>query len=92
MKITHSATPSAEVPAYVELQREMHNALRAQHPEWVKSNGDSPICDAYESRFAELLSLSLQFERAHAHHACRAWRGKKHSLSEKLLRGAMVAA
>jgi hypothetical protein len=47
-----------------QLQREMHDALRAQHPEWVQPNGDSPICDAYESRFAELLSLSLQSERA----------------------------
>ncbi len=61
MNTTHSSTPSAEVPGYAELQREMHDALRAQHPEWVQSNGDSPICDAYESRFAEV----LQFGRAH---------------------------
>jgi hypothetical protein len=92
MNMTHSSTRWAEVPGYAELQREMHDALRAQHPEWVQSNGDSPICDAYESRFAELLSLSLQFECAHAHDACQAWRGKKHSLSAKLLPGAMVAA
>jgi hypothetical protein len=31
------------------------HALRAQHPEWVQPNGASPICDSYESRFAELL-------------------------------------
>jgi hypothetical protein len=64
----------------------MHHALRAQHPEWVQPNGDSPICDAYESRFEELLSLSLQFERADAQYACQAWRGKKHGLSQKSLR------
>jgi hypothetical protein len=67
MNMTRSSTPSAEVPGYAELQREMHDALRVQHPEWVQSNGDSPICDAYESRFAELLSLSLQSDSAHAH-------------------------
>jgi hypothetical protein len=41
---------------------------RAQHPNGP-SNGDSPICDAYESRFEELPSHSLQFERAHGHYA-----------------------
>ena len=78
-----SQRDTAEVPGYAELQREMHDALRAQHPEWVQSNGDSPICDEYEWRFAELLSLSLRFERAHAHDACQAWRGKKQRLSQE---------
>jgi hypothetical protein len=82
MNTTHSSTPSAEVPGYAELQREMHDALRAQHPEWVQPNGDSPICDAYESRFEELLSLSLQSKRAHADYAWQASRDKKHGLSQ----------
>ena len=82
MNTTHSSTPAAEVPRYADLQREMHDALRAQHPEWVQPNGDSPICDAYESRFEELLSLSLQFERAHAHYAYQAYQTKKDSLSQ----------
>jgi hypothetical protein len=56
----------AEVPGYAALQRHMHHALRAQHPEWIESNGDSPKCDLYESRFAQLLSLSLVTKRAHA--------------------------
>ena len=64
MNTADSLTLAAKVPAYAELQREMHDALRAQHPEWVQPNGDSPMCDAYESRLEELLSLSLQFERA----------------------------
>ena len=59
MNTTHYSAPAAEVRRYAELQREMHDALRAQHPEWVRPNGDSPICDAYESRFEELLSLSF---------------------------------
>jgi len=44
-----------EVPGYAELQREMHDALRAQHPEWIDEDGNSPTCDSYEARFAELL-------------------------------------
>jgi len=86
MNTTHFSTPAAEVPGYADLQREMHDALRAQHPEWVQPNGDSLICQAYESRFEELLRLSLQFERAHAQYACQAWQGKKHGLSQKSFR------
>jgi hypothetical protein len=62
MNTTRSSIPVAEVPGYTELQHEMHDALRAQHPEWIEADGKSPICDHYESRFAELL-VSL---RAHA--------------------------
>ena len=91
MNTTHSSTSAAELPRYAELQREMHDALRAQHPEWVQPNGDSPICDAYESRFEELLSLSLQFERAHAHYACQASRGKTHGLSQEFTRDRTVS-
>ncbi len=56
----------AEVPGYAALQRHMHQALRAQHPEWIEPNGDSPTCDSYESRFAQLLNFSLATEGAHA--------------------------
>ncbi len=44
-------------PSYIELQQTMHEALRSQHPEWVDPNGNSPICDDYEARFANLLHL-----------------------------------
>src|ERR1700731_2858863 len=56
---THPSRPAAEVPAYAELQREMHNALRAQHPDWILPNGDCPTCDSYDARFAELLIQTL---------------------------------
>jgi hypothetical protein len=46
-----------EVPGYTQLQQQIHDGLRAQHPEWVQPNGDSPICNCYESRFAELLLI-----------------------------------
>jgi hypothetical protein len=51
-----------EIHSYAELQRQIHKDLRIQHPEWVQPNGDSPICDSYEQRFAELISLFLSAE------------------------------
>jgi hypothetical protein len=53
-----------EVPGYTELQREMRDALRGQHPEWIEADGKSPTCDYYESRFAELLLSHLAQARA----------------------------
>jgi hypothetical protein len=47
-----------EIRSYVELQQQIHDALRVEHPEWVKPNGDCPTCESYESRLAELLGLS----------------------------------
>lgn len=48
---------SDEVISYITLQKQIHDALRQQHPEWVEPDGSSPICDSYEERFAELLQL-----------------------------------
>ena len=56
-----------EVPAYAELQRQMHDALLVQNPEWIQRNGECPKCDDYDRRLAELLGLSLATKRAHAH-------------------------
>ena len=44
--------------SYSELQRQIHEDLRVQHPDWVEPNGDCPTCDSYESRLAELLGLT----------------------------------
>jgi hypothetical protein len=41
-----------------ELQQEIHDALRVQHPDWIERDGDCPTCESYESRLAELLGLS----------------------------------
>ncbi len=43
-----------------QLQQEIHDALRVQHPDWVEPDGDCPTCESYESRLAELLGLSSQ--------------------------------
>ena len=45
-----------KIHTYTELQQQIHEDLRTQHPEWVQSNGESPMCDAYEVRFTELLA------------------------------------
>jgi hypothetical protein len=46
-----------EIHSYTELQRQIHEDLRIQHPEWIEPNGESPICDFYERRLAELIDL-----------------------------------
>ena len=52
-----NALPKAtdEIHSYADLQRQIHDALRVEHPEWVQANGDCPTCESYESRLAELL-------------------------------------
>jgi hypothetical protein len=59
MNTIHSSSLAAEVPAYAQLQREMHDALPAQHPDWILPNGDCSICDSYDARFAKLLIQTL---------------------------------
>ena len=44
-----------QIHTYAELRKQIHDDLRIQHPEWVKPNGESPMCDSYESRLMELL-------------------------------------
>jgi hypothetical protein len=46
---------SHQIHTYTELRKQIHNDLRIQHPEWVRLNGESPMCDSYEARLAELL-------------------------------------
>ena len=48
-----------EIRSYAQLQQQIHDALRAEHPEWVQPNGDCPTCESYESRLAKLLGLVL---------------------------------
>jgi hypothetical protein len=48
---------SKQISTYAELRMEIREALRRQHPEWIKSSGESPLCELYERRFAALLAL-----------------------------------
>jgi hypothetical protein len=61
-----SPTTSHEIRSYSQLQQQIHDALRVQHPEWIESNGDCPTCESYESRLAELLRLSSPGEHRSA--------------------------
>ena len=47
-----------QIHSYSELQQQIHDDLRLQHPDWVQPNGDCPRCDSYELRLAELLGLN----------------------------------
>jgi hypothetical protein len=51
-----------EVQGYVQLQRQIHEALLKEHPEWIEPNGECPMCEIYESRLAELLALASSSE------------------------------
>jgi hypothetical protein len=52
-----------QIRSYSELQQQIHQDLRAQHPEWVEPNGNSPICDFYEQRLAELIFMFRRAEQ-----------------------------
>jgi hypothetical protein len=66
MKMNTPASSSGQLGAYVQLQRQIRDALREQHPEWIEKNGDCPTCESYESRFAELLNIFQSHERESA--------------------------
>jgi hypothetical protein len=53
--VTKPASGPHQIQTYTELQQQIHDDLRIQHPEWIQPNGDSPMCDAYEARLMELL-------------------------------------
>jgi hypothetical protein len=55
MDMNLSASSSGEIGSYVQLQHQIRDALRQQHPEWIQPNGDCPTCESYESRLVELL-------------------------------------
>jgi len=46
-----------QIRSYAELQEQLHHDLRAQHPEWIDANGNSPILDWYDQRLSELMVI-----------------------------------
>jgi hypothetical protein len=46
---------SHPIHTYTELQQQIHDDLRIQHPEWVKPNGESTKCDSYDACLTEML-------------------------------------
>jgi hypothetical protein len=63
---------SNEIHSYSELQQQIHQDLRVQHPDWVEPNGKCPTCDSYELRLAELLGLTQRSK------AVRTFPGRAH--------------
>jgi hypothetical protein len=53
---------SHQIHAYTELRHRIHHDLRIQHPEWILPNGESPMCDSYETRLMELLDAFTRTE------------------------------
>ena len=47
---------------YADLRKQIHEDLRIQHPEWIRPNGESPMCDSYEARLMDLLKGSRPSE------------------------------
>ena len=56
-KWTTTWTISPPIRSYAELQEQLHRDLVAQHPEWIDSNGNSPMLDWYDRRLAELIAI-----------------------------------
>ena len=54
---TQAMAMAHQVHTYTELRQQIHHDLRIQHPEWVEPNGESPMCDSYETRLMELLNI-----------------------------------
>jgi len=52
---TKSTAAARSVHTYKELQQQIHDDLRQQHPDWVQPDGNSPMCDSYEARLMELI-------------------------------------
>ena len=59
VSLTKSIAVPHQIHTYTELRQQIHDDLRIQHPEWIESNGEAPMCDFYEARLMDL----LHFER-----------------------------
>ena len=55
---------SDQIHSYTELQQQIHQDLRIQHPDWIEPNGDCPTCDSYESRLGRTTWSQSAVERA----------------------------
>jgi hypothetical protein len=53
---------SHQLHTYTGLKQQIHEDLRAQHPEWVHSTGECSKCDEHEARLRELLDALGQSE------------------------------
>ena len=60
-----NAIPRAQTnDSYAGLLQQIRDGLRLQHPEWIQTDGSSPMCDSYEARLIRLLDASTRGEPA----------------------------
>ena len=60
VSLTKSIAAPRQIHTYTELRQQIHDDLRIQHPEWIESNGEAPMCDFYESRLMDLLHFDAK--------------------------------
>ena len=53
--VSQVAPPSQLTPPFARLLSEVYEYLRAQHPEWIDSDGNCSMCESYKQRLAEQL-------------------------------------
>ena len=51
---------SHPIHTYTELQQQIHDDLRIQHPEWIAPNGESSTCDSYDACLTKMLDTLTQ--------------------------------
>jgi hypothetical protein len=54
LEVAYKST-GRRVHTVAELQQQIHDDLRRQHPEWIEPGGESPMCEFYEARLRQLL-------------------------------------
>ena len=57
-----------QIHTYADLRKQIHDDLRIQHPEWVKTNGESAMCDSYEARLTKTLETLIKTEPSKLYH------------------------
>jgi len=53
--LSRKSKMSHQVHTYTELKRQIHDDLRAQHPEWIEPTGECPKCEEHEALLRKLL-------------------------------------
>jgi hypothetical protein len=53
---------SHQIHTYTELEQQIHQDLRTQHPDWIQPSGKCPKCDDHEARLKKLLEALAQPE------------------------------
>jgi hypothetical protein len=53
---------SQQIHTYKELEQQIHQDLRIQHPEWIQPNGKCPKCDEHEACLKEVLEALARQE------------------------------